>query len=124
MVDRHLPLPNHPNAYQAARLAECAAVQGRFEAVHRLLYSALSLSGLDPTQVAEEAELPNADAFVACATQVAPMPRIEEDIRAAEELGINAVPAIILQGTLLGAPPDSAELFRLVQERLRTVQHR
>ncbi len=117
-ITRHLPLPGHPNAYQAARLAECAATQGRFEAVHRILYSAVALSAVDPAALADAAHIPDPGAFVMCASQVAKVPRIEADIGMAREIEINAVPAVIFQGTLLGTPPDSASLFRMVEQDL------
>ena len=92
------------------------ALQGRFEAVHETLYSVVTLSGLDPLKIAEEVSLPDPQAFAVCAGGVEPVLVIEQDIRVADELGINAVPAVVFQGTLLGTPPDSAALFRLVEE--------
>lgn len=122
VVYRHFPLRNHPNAYEAARLAECGARQNRFEQVHQLLFSAVSLANLDPGGIAGAVEAPDSSSFVRCATETGEMARIEEDIKAAEELQIGAVPAIILQGTLLGTPPDSTTLIALVRQELGRVE--
>ncbi|MCJ7629312.1 MAG: DsbA family protein [Longimicrobiales bacterium] len=120
VVYRNLPLRIHEHAYQAARLAECGAEQGRFYEVHRFLYNA---DDLDPLRLQVETvghavEIPDLAAFSDCASRVDPVARIEEDLRVAEALDIVAVPAIIFEGTLLGIPPDSLALFDLVRAQL------
>lgn len=47
IVYRHVPLTYHEHAYQAARLAECAAVQDRFPEAHTRLYD-VELEDFDP----------------------------------------------------------------------------
>lgn len=119
VVYHYLPLDIHPDAYQGARLANCAADQGDFEAVHDLLYSAITLHGLDPAEVAREGHISDLKAYVGCAGKTDPVPRIEADIQTAGRLDIVAVPAVIFQGTLLHPPPDSATLFRKTEEALK-----
>ncbi len=118
VVHRHFPLESHPNAYQAARFAECGAEQDRGHEVHRLLFQAVSLTGLEAGMVATMAQVPDTTRFLDCARRTEPVAAIEEDLRVAKNLGINSVPTIIFDGTWLGVPPDSARLFSLVEEGL------
>ncbi len=118
VVYRHFPLPSHRNAYRAARLAECGAEQGYFEPVHRALYQAIGSGTLDATALAEAAEIPDPQAFTECATREGPVSRIEEDLALVADWGLSATPTIVVDGTLLGTPPDSAALFNLVRARL------
>lgn len=118
VVYLHYPLQNHPNAYDAARFVECGAKQGRFEQVHHLLFSAITLQGLDPAAVASDAEVPDSSEFVRCVAQEHQMGSIEEDIKIAKDLELPGVPAVVFQGTLLGTPPDSVELVMRVREEL------
>lgn len=120
VVYRHLPLESNPNAYHAAQLAECAALQSMFKPVHRLLYSAISLDGLEPNRLADDVGIPDREAYRRCVDLDEVVPRIEADIAAAGELSIARVPTIIFQGTLLPTPPDSAALFERTQESLKT----
>jgi len=91
-----------------------------FKPVHRLLYSAISLDGLEPDRLADEVGIPDRDAYRRCVDSGEVATRIEADIAVAEELSINRVPTIIFQGTLLPTPPDSAALFERTQESLKT----
>jgi protein-disulfide isomerase len=116
-VYRHLPLSSHRNAYQAARFAECAANQGAFADMHRLLYRVVTLDGLDPGSFVAEVPLTDPERFVSCSRSTDPVPAIEEDLALATELGLAGVPAIILDGVLQATPPDSAALFQYVKER-------
>ena len=118
MVFRHFPLDSHPNAYRAARLAECGAAQNGFESVHRLLFRAIDLATLIPGDVARLAGLPDSTSFVRCAAQGGTIPQIEEDIAAGRELGIRGVPAFIVQGIKLGRAPDPAGLSDLILKHL------
>jgi len=118
VIHRHLPLSIHDGAYRAARMAECGAEQERFEAVHRVLFTIGELMTVDASAVAEAASVPDVVGFAECANRTDPVPRIEEDLELAQRLGINAVPAIIFEGTLLAPPPDSLKLINLVRSIL------
>ncbi len=121
VVYRHWPLSIHPNAYRAVKLAVCASDQDRFEEMHRVLYSAITLEGMDPSVVAAAADIPDSASFIRCATDTSRVPRIEEDIELAGELSLFGVPAIAVNGLLLGTPPDSVGLLRLVEAELLRV---
>lgn len=114
---KHLPLTSiHPNAYFAARLAECGAEQGGFEPVHTLLYQSVTLQGLEPEDLAGQAEIPDPAAFVECARRTEPVAQIEADMADASDLDIARTPTYIVEGTLLADVPDSTELAELVEE--------
>lgn len=114
VVYRHYPLSYHPNAYTAAILAECAAQQDRFEPVHDLLYSAVTLEKLDPSDVAAAAGVPGEEVFLSCVSSKQPDRRIQADLRLANEIGVTGTPALIINGVYLGANPDSVTLDRQV----------
>ena len=118
MIHRHLPLSIHDGAYRAARMAECAGERGRFEAVHRVLFTVEELMTVEASAVAEAAGVPDVVGFAECSNRTDPVPRIEVDLELAQRLGINAVPAIIFEGTLLAPPPDSLTLINLVRSTL------
>ncbi len=118
VVYRHMPLRSSKNGYHAAQFAECAALQGMFEPVHRLLYSAISLDGLDLERLASEAGISDIEALRGCVNSDDVASRIETDRAVAEALNIRGVPTIIFQGTLLANPPDSASLFEETRKLL------
>src|SRR5690606_3991156 len=68
VVYYHWPLPYHRSAYQGARMAECAEAQGRFSKMVSVLYQWQdSLDHAASNFFATEAQLPDVEAFGACA---------------------------------------------------------
>jgi len=121
-VFRHWPLPFHRFAYPAARAAECAAVQGRFEAYHDLLFQKQDSLGLKSfTQFANESGVPDIPAFETCNSAVGRLPRVDADANAAQEIGGTGTPTIVVNGLRLPFPLDSAGLDKLVRETLREI---
>jgi protein-disulfide isomerase len=77
----HFPLPGHRFALPAARVAECASDQGRFEAMYDLLFEQQDKFGLKSwSEFATAAEVPDMAAFDACIKKTDPIPRVEERI--------------------------------------------
>ena len=119
VILRHLPLPNHPQAFPAARAAECAAQQGRFSTYHSLLFDNRSVLGnISWDSLAAETGVQDLDAFRSCVANGSPDDRIKRDIRAAQELVIRSVPTIVVNGRLLSGAPPTTVLDRLVQNAL------
>jgi protein-disulfide isomerase/uncharacterized membrane protein len=91
----------HPDACQAARLAEAARMQGgseKFWEAHDLLFaSQKKLGQLDPRAFADELGL-DADRLVADAESDVVKKRITEDVDQAKRLGVRSTPAIFLSG--------------------------
>jgi protein-disulfide isomerase len=119
LVFRHWPLRRHASAYPAARAAECAAVQGRFEAFHNLLFSQQHLLPIKPfRQFAFEAGLKDLAAFDACTNSNAPVAAIEADITEVRRLGATGTPTLVINGLLVRAPYSGAILASHIQSAL------
>jgi protein-disulfide isomerase len=112
----HFPLPMHRYAEPAARVAECASQQGRFEAMHDLLFEQQRLFGSKSwLEFAREADIPSVSDFEACVNDSKIMPRIIEGQRLAQHLDIPGTPTLIINGWQLPSPPTLDELDRMVK---------
>lgn len=116
IVFRHLPLDAiHPHARAAANAAECAGEQGRFEAYHDRLFAAQDSIGTTPWErFAADAAVPDLAAFESCVAEDRYAARVERDARLGAELGLEATPTLIVNGTVYSGAPSEAELERLV----------
>jgi protein-disulfide isomerase len=115
----HLPLDRHRFALPAARVAECAQEQGRFEAMLDRLYTEQESFGLKPwTQYATQATVPDLPAFEACIESTAAIPRVESGKRLAAELAARGTPTVIVNGWQLVRPPTAQELDQMVKSVL------
>lgn len=120
---RHWPLDIHSRSYPAARAAECAAAQGRFEAMHGLLNEdtewgrAADVTGAF-VELAERAEVSDLAAFRTCLVDEEPDAAIDADIAAVREIEARGTPALLINGVYPGSMPDSARLDALVREAL------
>lgn len=74
----HFPIPGHRFAVPAARVAECAGDQGRFEAMHDQLFEGQDQFGLKPwADYATAAGVPDLRAFDACIEKAGAIPRVD-----------------------------------------------
>jgi protein-disulfide isomerase len=106
-VFRNLPLPTiHKNALAAAQAAEAARVQNRFWEMHDLLYETQDLwkDDINPRTIfikfAGDLGL-DAARFARDMDDKQVKMRIEADQQAAEELGINGTPTVLIDGRQL-----------------------
>lgn len=93
---KNFPLAAHPMAEQAGIAATCAAAQGKYWEMHRLLFSdpaRLTLSGL--VRSAGEVPLREPD-FNSCLTGAAARTSIEADRRLGEALGVMVTPTFFV----------------------------
>jgi len=92
----NLPLPTHPNAFQAAEAAMCAGYQKKFWEMHHLLFA--NQQALAPDQLKGYAEKLGLDvaAFQKCLSDGQPAGEIRREMRLADELGIAATPIYLL----------------------------
>jgi protein-disulfide isomerase len=112
----HLPLPGHRFALPAARVAECAGEQGRFEAMYDELFDGQDSFGLKPwSDYAVAARVPDLEVFETCIKSADPIPRVEEGKKLATELDVKATPTLIVNGWMLGGPPTAEELDAMVK---------
>lgn len=119
VIFRHWPLPYHRLAYPAARAAECAYAQGRFVEFHDLLYAKQDSLGLISFGAfAKASGVRDIEQFEQCTSLAQPVQSIEADIRAAKQAGGTGTPTVLINGGLLGAVPDSAQLDSIVRASL------
>jgi protein-disulfide isomerase len=115
----HFPIFGHRFAIPAARAAECAGEQGRFEAMHDELFEQQDQFGLKPwTDMAKKAAVPDIPAFETCVEKTAPISRVEEGKALGAKLDVKGTPTIIINGWKLGHPPTEAELDQMVRRIL------
>lgn len=113
---RHFPLDYHRFAMPAARAAECAADQGRFEEYHDLLYSKQDSLGLKSfVEIASEAGIPDLITFETCAKGVSKDTKIKADLALAVALKAAGTPTILVDGLMYSSVPDSAKLDSLIR---------
>lgn len=119
-VFRHFPLLEvHPKAELAAEAAEAAAAQGKFWAMHHLLFSPphhLSLIAL-----AAHAKFIGLDMnrFSAEMADRIYTQRVQEHRRAGEHSGVRATPDFFLNGT----PVDVSVGFEKLEEAILVILH-
>lgn len=118
----HYPLSYHRAAYPAARAAECAASQGVFSAFHEKLMSEdewMLNAQREFERIAEAVGVSDLASFRACITDSGQVPIVERHRKLGEDLRIEGIPALILDGVILGSV-DSTSLA----ERIRTTLER
>ena len=121
---RHMPLPAHPDAGNAAQAAEAAAAQGAFWPMHDALYAArgrlspddlaahAAAIGLDGERVRREV----AEAFHA--------ERVARDESSARAAGIAGTPAFFVNGVLHEGSFDAGSLVDALEASARSVEAR
>jgi protein-disulfide isomerase len=115
IVYRHYPLEAiHPQAYYAARLAECGAQQAAFEATHNYLFEHDVHDTIDVSGLVAAVGISNRQHFTECANSTHSVLAIEEDRGSADVLGIARTPSFIVQGMLLSTTPDSTGWSQLI----------
>lgn len=117
LLFRHYPLSIHRFAYPAARAAECAAAQGRYPEVHKLLMASQDSLGLIPfVEIGRRGRIPDLDGFESCLASTATMAIVEEDRRLGQEVGVQATPTVFVNGVRIPGLPDSSKLETLFKE--------
>lgn len=120
LVYRHYPLPNHPFARPAAEAAECAAEQGQFWPYHDKLFANPSkLSETDLKQHAAELGV-NVPQFNACVDSHKPKTKVDADIKAGADAGVNGTPAFFINGRMLSGAQPFAAFKTIIDEELRS----
>jgi len=115
----HFPIPGHRFAIPAARVAECAGKQGRFEAIYDQLFEGQDQFGLKSwDDYATAAEVPEIAVFDACIKMTDPIPRVELGKALGAKLDVRGTPTIIINGWKLGHPPNEQELDKMVRRVL------
>lgn len=115
---RHYPIKAiHPHARTAALASECSGAQGRFEAYHdRLFAQQDSIGSKAWEEFAEEAAVPDLDAFTRCVREERLIANVDRDAALAEKTGIRLTPSIVVNGTLIPGALSAAELEKWITD--------
>jgi protein-disulfide isomerase len=117
-VYRNYPLPSHPNARPAAEAAQCANEQGKFWEYHdRLFADQTKLSDADLKASAAALGM-DAPKFNTCLDSHKYKTRIDTDLQAGNEAGVNGTPAFFVNGRLLNGAQPYEEFKRVIDEEL------
>ena len=115
---RDFALPFHRNAGVAALAAHCALAQGNYWRFHDALFASsgpLSRARLD--SAARTSALDPED-FARCIDSQRYAQTITADAEAAQELGLDTVPAVFVNGLYAGNSFDASTLVWLIEEEL------
>ena len=103
----------------AARAAECANLQGQFEAMRSILFREQRAFGSEPwIDFAKEARVPNIEQFESCMTEAQLIDRVEQGRRVGDALGIPGTPTFVVNGWMLRRPPSLEDFERIVSNVL------
>lgn len=115
----HFPLSGHEHAFEAAVAAECAAKQDRFKPYHKLLFANQDqLGSLEYSSLAMEANIEDITSFNRCVLDQQTATVVESGLDLAEQLGIDGIPAFIINGKLMTGALSEQRLDGLVQQAL------
>ena len=115
-VYRHFPLEEvHPHALNAALAAECAGGQGRFWAMHDLLFK--QQPALNPTHLQAYAQRLELDMtrFAAEMSDTVYLQRIREHQQGGANSGVRATPAFFINGKVHDVSFGIAELHDAIE---------
>lgn len=117
-VYRHLPLPNHPDAIPSAEASMCAAEQDRFWPFHDHLFANQTELSADALKRHAATLGLDTTAFNACYDSRKYQSQVEEDMAAAQELGISGTPAFFINGRPLGGAQPYEAFERIIEDEL------
>ena len=121
-VYRHFPLSFHPNAKPAAEYAQCAQQQGKFWEMHDGIFA--RQSELSPDMLKDVAgkaglDIAKLDACLAAGTVGS---EIDEDMRKAQEVGVQGTPSFFVNGQTYGGNPTVDGIAQVIDAELARLQ--
>ena len=117
-VYRNYPLPSHPNARPAAEAAQCAAEQGQFWPYYDRLFADQTKLSDDDLKKSAAALGMDAGKFNACFDSHKYKARVDADIQAANDAGVDGTPAFFVNGRMLSGAQPFDEFKRVIDEEL------
>lgn len=120
---RHFPLKIHRFAIPAARASQCAADQGHFERMHRVLYeNADSLGLVTWWWYARTAGVGDSAAFDLCLRSATAGRSLARDTLDAQRLGVSGTPTLLIGSLRVnGVPPFDSLRAYIERRRQETV---
>ncbi|HEV2787241.1 MAG TPA: thioredoxin domain-containing protein [Solirubrobacteraceae bacterium] len=116
---RHMPLPAHPDADNAAQAAEAAAAQGAFWPMHDELYAGRGRLTLDDLAAHANAIGIDGERVRREVREGVHAERVARDERSARAAGIAGTPAFFVNGVLHEGPFDAGSLVEALQSARR-----
>jgi protein-disulfide isomerase len=121
-VYRDYPLPNHPQAFPAARAARCAGEQDKYWEYHTSLMTVGgTLDDADLKKRAGDLAL-DVDAFSSCVESGRHDGAIRQSMQDGAVAGVTGTPAFLINGRLLSGAQPLAALQKVVDEELARAQ--
>ena len=121
-VYRHFPLSFHPNARPAAEYAQCAQQQGKFWEMHDGIFARQRELSADMLKdVAAKAGLDTAK-LESCLAAGAVGQEVEEDMRKAQEVGVQGTPSFFVNGQAYGGNPTVDGIAQAIDAELSRLQ--
>ena len=114
----HFPLSGHQHAYPAARAAECAESQGRFDAFVGAVFEGQEKLGQPWSTYAQEARVPDSLAFSTCVRDTSRVDRIDRGRAVGALLKVRGTPTVIVNGWRFPTTPSDSLMRRVVGELL------
>lgn len=110
------PLKYHEYAEAAQRAAECAHIQGKFEAIRSILFEKHHAFGsILWTDFAVQVGIEDINQFDACVNDTEPLERIERGKKLADKFGVQGTPTILINGWKVSAPPSAESFDKIVK---------
>jgi protein-disulfide isomerase len=121
MIFRHRPIPElHPRATLLAQLAVCANQVGRFREMHDQLFSKQdSLNSLSWQFLAESIGVSDTASIGKCMRSDATLKLLEEDRKAADDIGLSGTPVVLVNETMIRGVPPGRMLDSLVRHAIK-----
>ncbi len=117
---RHLPLPSHRFSRVSAIASECAAVQGRFGAMHDSLFSHQKLIGLEPwTTMAANAGVSDTITFAKCMKDSSTAGTVDIDASAARRLQSRGTPTLLFESLKFTGVPTARVLDSMIDAAIQ-----
>lgn len=107
----------HSHAYEAAIASRCAASQGVSDVFEENLFKA-DLNSLDWFSFARESRVDDISKFVSCVKNKNTASLVDNDIKVANALGINATPTLVIKGDVIPGMQTEQELDALISNNL------
>jgi protein-disulfide isomerase len=97
----NFPLHHHKQALPAALAAECAALQGKYDEYHDLLFTNQDLFPSQPwDSLAKEAGVKDIPKFHGCVKDEKTLKTVNDDILLGDSLNVNMTPTLIINGIM------------------------
>lgn len=121
IIYKHLPLQGHLNARPSALASLCAAQQGLFAAYHHKLYGNFhALEAVNFDSLATAVGVPDLGAFKTCLEEQQVEEVIRADEKLAAQLGIQGIPALIVNGRLIKGALPLDQVETLIEDAQRS----